>query len=69
MDLLVGNENVQLDPIQKITVGQLVIKESIFSQGLMMNGSHEDLRCGPVQFNATVQVLRAVGYMSHTGQV
>ena len=65
VDLLVGSEVAHLHPIHLETIGMMVVKKSIFGTGLVLNGGHELIDCGPVEFERSVQIIRSVAFSSN----
>ena len=65
VDLLVGSEVTHLHPIHLETIGKMVVKKSIFGNGLVLNGSDELIDCGPVEFERSVQIIRSGAYSSN----
>ena len=43
----------------------MVVKKSLFGTGWVLNGGHEDILCGPVEFAGNVQVIRSGFYRSN----
>ena len=65
VDILIGSEVAHLHPVHMETVGRMVVKTSIFGQGWVLNGAHEDIDCGPVSFDKSVQIIRSGSYRSN----
>ena len=65
VELLIGSEVAHLHPVHHETVGMIVVKKSIFGSGWVLNGSHEGIICGQVNFDKTVQLLRSGCYRSN----
>ena len=42
----------------------MVVKQSIFGTGLVLNGGHELLDCGTVVFERSVQIIRSRAFSS-----
>ena len=65
IEVLIGNEVAHLHPTHYETVGNMVVKRSQFGTGWVLNGGHEDIVCGPVEFAGNVQVIRSGFYRSN----
>ena len=65
IDLLIGSEVAQLHPVQEETVGRMVVKSSIFGDGWVLNGAHQDLECGTVEFDRNIQIIRSGCFRSN----
>ena len=65
VDLLIGSEAAHLHPTQMETAGKTLVKESIFGSGLVLNGGHELLDCGNVEFERSVQIIRSGAFSSN----
>ena len=48
VDLLIGSEVAHLHPTHMETAGKMVVKQSKFGTGLVLNGGHKLLDCGTV---------------------
>jgi hypothetical protein len=47
------------------TAGKMVVKQSIFGTGLVLNGGHELLDCGTVEFERSVLIIRSGAFSSN----
>ena len=65
VDLLIGSEMAHLHPVKYETVSRMVVKTSIFGQGWVLNGAHEDVECGSVNFDRSVQIIRSGQFKSN----
>ena len=65
VDILIGSEVAHLHPVHMETVGRMVVKKSIFGQGWVLNGAHEDIDCGPISFEKNIQIIRSGCYRQH----
>ena len=65
VDLLIGSEVAHLHPTHMETAGKMVVKQSIFGSGLVLNGGHEMLDCGAVEFERSVQIIRSGAYSTN----
>ena len=65
VELLIGNEMAHLHPVHFETRGSLVVKKSKFGGGWLLNGGHDRIVCGPVEFSSSVQVIRCGFYRSN----
>jgi hypothetical protein len=65
IEVLIGSEVAHLHPVHSETVGNMVIKKSIFGTGWVLNGGHDKIVCGPVEFDGNVQVIRSGFYRSN----
>ena len=43
----------------------MVVKKSIFGTGWVLNGVHDGINCGGVEFDRTLQVIRSGRYTSN----
>ena len=58
VQLLVGSEVAHLHPVVKEIAGSLVIKESMFGTGLVLNGGHQEIKSKKLEFDSTVAAIR-----------
>ena len=65
VDLLIGSEVAHLHNTHMETAGNMVVKQSIFGTGLVLNGGHELLDCGTVEFERSVQIIRSGPFSSN----
>ena len=65
VDLLIGSEVAHLHPTHMETAGKMVVKQSIFGTGLVLNGGHELLDCGSVEFERSVQIIRSGAFSTN----
>ena len=65
IEVLIGNEVAHLHPTHFETMERMVVKKSLFGTGWVLNGGHENIVFGPVEFDANVQVIRSGFYRSN----
>ena len=65
VELLIGSEVAHLHPQHQETVGRMVVRQSIFGTGWVLNGAHEGIVCGPVDFNGNLQIIRTGCFRSN----
>ena len=65
VDILIGSEVAHLHPVYFETVDRMVVKKTIFGTGWVLNGAHEGIHCGGVEFDRTVQIIRSGKFTSN----
>ena len=65
IEVLIGSEVAQLHPVHHETVGKMLVKKSNFGTGWVLNGGHERIMCGKVEFDGNVQVIRSGFFRSN----
>ena len=70
IDLLVGREVANINPLHHETVTDLVVMKSIFGEDWTMYGHHPELNCCRVEFSTEVSAIRMGGIkLSPSGAV
>ena len=54
-----------MHPVHLETRGHMTVKSSIFGDGFVLNGAHEELICSQVKFEKNVQIIRSGCYSSN----
>ena len=65
VELLIGSEVAHLHPQYQETVGKMVVRQSIFGTGWVLNGAHEGIVCAPVDFHGNLQIIRTGCFRSN----
>ena len=65
VELLIGSEVAHLHPQYQETVGKMVVKQSIFGTGWVLNGAHEGIVCEPVDYHGNLQIIRTGCFRSN----
>ena len=65
VDILIGSEVAHLHPVHFETMGRMVVKKSIFGSGWVLNGAHNGINCGGVEFDRNVQIIRSGSFRSN----
>ena len=65
IELLIGSEVANLHPQHFETVGGLVVKQSVFGTGWVLNGAHQGIICSPVEISRQLQIIRTGCFRSN----